>query len=75
MGALAAIAVVALIGILASVLLLHFRKAAHDASPRISLAVLPFQNLTGKLANDYLSDSLTEEMITRLRTITRATCG
>ena len=61
----AGIAVVVLISILAVILLFHFRKAAHESSPRISLAVLPFQNLTGKLANDYLSDSLTEEMITR----------
>ena len=64
--ALAGTAVIGLISILAAILLLHFRKTApHDASPRISLAVLPFQNLTGKSANDYLSDSLTEEMITR----------
>jgi len=63
---LAGTAVVVLIGILVAILLFHFRKtAAHEASPRISLAVLPFQNLTGKFSNDYLSDSLTEEMITR----------
>ena len=62
---LTGIAVVVLIGTLAALLLFHFRKAAHEASPRISLAVLPFQNLTGKSENDYLSDSLTEEMITR----------
>lgn len=64
--ALAGIAIVGLMGILAAILLLHFRNtAAREASPRISLAVLPFQNLTGNFSNDYLSDSLTEEMITR----------
>jgi len=33
---------------------------------RIMLAVLPFENLTGDNEQDYLSDGLTEEMITRL---------
>ena len=63
--ALAGVAV-GLIGLLAAGALLHFReKAVYEPTPRISLAVLPFQNLTGQPANDYLSDSLTEEMITR----------
>ena len=30
------------------------------------IAVLPFQNLTGDASQDYLSDGLTEEMITQL---------
>jgi TolB-like protein len=33
---------------------------------RIMLAVLPFQNLTGDPGQDFLSDGLTEEMITEL---------
>jgi TolB-like protein/DNA-binding winged helix-turn-helix (wHTH) protein/tetratricopeptide (TPR) repeat protein len=33
---------------------------------RINLAVLPFQNLDGDPKDDYLSDGLTEEMITQL---------
>src|ERR1700676_4851000 len=33
---------------------------------RLMLAVLPFQNLTGDAAQDYLSDGLTEEMIAQL---------
>jgi TolB-like protein/DNA-binding winged helix-turn-helix (wHTH) protein len=37
------------------------------ASPgRIMLAVLPFQNLTGDPKQEYLTDGLTEEMITQL---------
>jgi TolB-like protein/DNA-binding winged helix-turn-helix (wHTH) protein/Tfp pilus assembly protein PilF len=61
----AGVTVAALIGVLAAGLFLYFGKSTHGRTPRISLAVLPFQNLTGKRANDYLSDSLTEEMITR----------
>ncbi len=33
---------------------------------RMMLAVLPFQNLTGDAAQEYFSDGMTEEMITRL---------
>jgi TolB-like protein/DNA-binding winged helix-turn-helix (wHTH) protein/Tfp pilus assembly protein PilF len=33
---------------------------------RATLAVLPFQNLTGDASQDYVSDGLTEEMITQL---------
>ncbi len=51
---------------LAAGLLLHFGQSpAQGSSPRASLAVMPFQNLTGQTTNDYLSDSLTEELITR----------
>jgi TolB-like protein/DNA-binding winged helix-turn-helix (wHTH) protein/Flp pilus assembly protein TadD len=33
---------------------------------RVMLAVLPFQNLTGDTVQDYLSDGMTEEMISRM---------
>jgi TolB-like protein/DNA-binding winged helix-turn-helix (wHTH) protein/Tfp pilus assembly protein PilF len=36
------------------------------SSGRLMLAVLPFENLTGDAAQDYLSDGMTEEMITQL---------
>ena len=36
---------------------------------KMMLAVLPFQNLTGDEGQDYFSDGLTEEMITRLGNI------
>jgi TolB-like protein/DNA-binding winged helix-turn-helix (wHTH) protein/Tfp pilus assembly protein PilF len=42
---------------------------SHDGfapAPKIMLAVLPFENLTGDPANDYFSDGLTEELITQL---------
>jgi TolB-like protein/DNA-binding winged helix-turn-helix (wHTH) protein/Tfp pilus assembly protein PilF len=34
--------------------------------PRVMVAVLPFDNLTGDAKQEYFSDGLTEEMITRL---------
>jgi TolB-like protein/Tfp pilus assembly protein PilF len=36
------------------------------AAQRVMLAVLPFENLSGDPAQDYLGDGLTEEMITQL---------
>lgn len=39
------------------------------APARIMLAVLPFDNLTGDPGQDYLSDGLTEEMITQLGSV------
>jgi len=49
----------------------YFARGAftrHAVSPagRIMLAVLPFENLTGNPQQEYLSDGLTEEMITQL---------
>jgi TolB-like protein/DNA-binding winged helix-turn-helix (wHTH) protein/Tfp pilus assembly protein PilF len=42
---------------------------------RIMLAVLPFQNLTGEAGQDYFSDGLTEEMISRLGRLDPAHLG
>ena len=64
--ALAVLAGVGFTSILAVAVLVHFRKReAQGPAARISLAVLPFENLTGAPANDYLPDSLTQELITR----------
>lgn len=47
--------------------LLQKAPAKTEASGgRLMLAVLPFENLTGDPGQDYLSDGLTEEMITQL---------
>lgn len=40
-----------------------------SSSPTVSIAVLPFMNLTGDASKDYLCDGLTEEMITSLARI------
>jgi TolB-like protein/DNA-binding winged helix-turn-helix (wHTH) protein/Flp pilus assembly protein TadD len=63
----------ALLGILVLVTSagLYFRARSRDlqhrSSPnRITLAVLPFQNLTPDPSQEYFSDGLTEEMITQL---------
>src|SRR6185503_4826353 len=37
-----------------------------DKGERVTLAVLPFQNLSGRADEDYFSDGLTEELITHL---------
>jgi TolB-like protein/DNA-binding winged helix-turn-helix (wHTH) protein/Tfp pilus assembly protein PilF len=44
----------------------HFRPGTLSASGRITLAVLPFANLTGDPNQEYLADGLTEEMISQL---------
>jgi serine/threonine-protein kinase len=41
-------------------------RLAGGSGPPIKLAVLPFQNLTGDSEQEYFSDGLTDEMITRL---------
>ncbi len=42
------------------------RPRPEISNARLMLAVLPFENLTGDAGQDYFSDGLTEEMITRL---------
>jgi TolB-like protein/DNA-binding winged helix-turn-helix (wHTH) protein len=42
------------------------RTRTQPPGERLTLAVLPFENLTGDAAQDYLSDGLTEEMIAQL---------
>jgi TolB-like protein/DNA-binding winged helix-turn-helix (wHTH) protein/Tfp pilus assembly protein PilF len=42
------------------------RPRPETSNARLMLAVLPFENLTGDAGQDYFSDGLTEEMITRL---------
>ena len=44
----------------------RFRPHPQPSSERLMLAVLPFENLTGDSGQEYFSDGLTEEMITRL---------
>jgi TolB-like protein/DNA-binding winged helix-turn-helix (wHTH) protein/tetratricopeptide (TPR) repeat protein len=44
----------------------HFRNETSPRVDKITLAVLPFENLTGDSNNEYLADGLTEEMISQL---------
>lgn len=44
----------------------RWRSQPRGPADRLMLAVLPFQNLTGDPAQDYLSDGMTEEVIAQL---------
>jgi TolB-like protein/DNA-binding winged helix-turn-helix (wHTH) protein len=55
----------ALLLIAAPILYLQ-RSRAQPSRGRLMLAVLPFENLTGDSSQEYFSDGLTEEMISRL---------
>jgi TolB-like protein len=64
-GRYAALVIVAVIAIVAAI---FFWKRAHDnAAPAIpSLAILPFLNLSGDSAKEYLGDSITDEITEQL---------
>ena len=63
-----ALAAAVLFLVTAGLLLVDQRRRARAPGPagRLMLAVLPFQNLTGDPAQDYLSDGMTEEIIAQL---------
>jgi TolB-like protein len=44
----------------------HYQRTALPQTVRVMLAVLPFENLTGDPAKEYLADGLTEETISQL---------
>jgi TolB-like protein/DNA-binding winged helix-turn-helix (wHTH) protein/Tfp pilus assembly protein PilF len=62
------IALLAVVILAVATYFLWSRARSHSAAakPRPVLAVLPFENLTGDSAQEYFSDGLTEEMITRI---------
>ena len=51
------------------VIFLEYRQKHHPSPATDSIAVLPFVNLTGDPSLEYISDGMTEEMITRLATL------
>jgi TolB-like protein/DNA-binding winged helix-turn-helix (wHTH) protein len=57
-----------------AVFFLRSQRSA-DVSPRVTLVVLPFTNLTGDANQEYLTDGLTEEVISRLARADRARLG
>ena len=63
-GASLGVVVLVAVGVWAGHSLLPMR--AVTAKGKVTLAVLPFANLSGDPSQDYFSDGLTEEMITRL---------
>lgn len=60
--ALVAVLVILAAGLLAA----NFWRARNSSPQRIMLAVLPFENLSGDINEDYFADGLTEEMIAQL---------
>ncbi len=59
--------IAALLVVLAAGIVAWSRARARTPLPtRLTIAVLPFENLTGDAAQDYLSDGLTEEIIAQL---------
>jgi TolB-like protein/DNA-binding winged helix-turn-helix (wHTH) protein/Flp pilus assembly protein TadD len=48
------------------------RSAASEPSPRLSLVVLPFQNLGGDTGDDHLADGITDDLTTDLSLISGA---
>lgn len=51
------------------------RQTRASADHRTTIAVLPFQNLTGDPAQEFISDGFTEEMITELGALPSAQLG
>ncbi len=58
--------VVLLLAMAGSMLAWHYGFRTRGPAQRVMLAVLPLENLTGKQQRDYLSDALTDEIITEL---------
>jgi len=60
------VSTLALVGTLGVYLLGSRSPSPPPAGRRVMLAVLPFENLTGDAGQDYFSDGLTEEIISRV---------
>ncbi len=70
--AFAAMALLLLVGVVAGLRIWTHKHAAPAAGPmaeKPSVAVLPFQNLSGDPQNEYFSDGMTEELVTKLSRI------
>ena len=66
----ASVAACVLLAVVCVLTFLAYRQKRHAAETSTdSIAVLPFVNLTGDASLEYISDGMTEEMITRLATL------
>jgi TolB-like protein/DNA-binding winged helix-turn-helix (wHTH) protein/Tfp pilus assembly protein PilF len=63
------IAVLGLSGLALAAYLAVHRAGVRPLTDRVTLAVLPFKNLSNDPSQEYFSDGLTEEMITQLSTV------
>ena len=54
------------IAVVVAALYLRIGRPAHSGSSKMTLAVLPFENLSGDADQDFFSDGFTEEMIAEL---------
>lgn len=76
-GRLSALAAVVAVLVAAQLFLMHRwrEKRAAEPAPRLMLAVLPFENLTGDPGQDYLCDGVTDELIVHLGKISPQRLG
>ena len=65
-GALWVVVLLAAVVVIGGLLVRRFVAARHAPPQRVMLAVLPFENLSGDVNEDYFADGLTEEMIAQL---------
>ena len=63
------VAVLAISGIAVFIARAIMQRRQHAGSPIHSIAVLPFQNLSGDSSQDYLADGITENLVTELAQI------
>ncbi|MGA3125508.1 MAG: winged helix-turn-helix domain-containing protein [Candidatus Korobacteraceae bacterium] len=73
--ALAAMAVFAIAALIFAARHSQVRKKPAKTPSKLTLAVLPFENLTGDQGQEYLSDGITEEMIVHLSTVSPRQLG
>jgi len=76
-GRIATVAIVVAVLLGAQLFLLYRwrEKRAAEPAPRLMLAVLPFENLTGDPGQDYLCDGVTDELIVHLGKISPQRLG
>ena len=67
-----AVLIVTGLGVIATGTLRHRGRIAQTVLPRLSIVVLPFENLSGVASEDYLADAITEDLTTDLSRVAGA---